>query len=158
MAPHSGQRPTGQAHAPTAGRGLKRKAPNTPAGKAVASADPARLQGNTTSGRKPPTTSAGGKGGDKGKGSKPLEEGTGKGKAKAKVKSDIDDIFAGVKRLKEEKAEEEAARYVVCLMGRTRWTTLRYRCCLTAVLKIMIEPSRPQPFCLSNSLVSLDVL
>ncbi|CAN0018607.1 unnamed protein product [Ectocarpus sp. 8 AP-2014] len=110
MPPHSGQRATGQTLASTGGRGLKRKAPNTPAGKAVASADPARLHGKTTTSRKPPPTSTGAKGGDKGKGSKPVEEGTGKGKAKGKVKGDIDDIFAGVKRLKEEKAEEEAAR------------------------------------------------
>lgn len=36
----------------------------------------------------------------------------GNGKGKGKGKNDIDDIFAGVKRLKEEKAEEDAERYV----------------------------------------------
>ena len=53
------------------------------------------------------------------KGSAAVEEGN--GKAKAKVKSDIDDIFAGVKRLKAEKAEQQAERWVWCVAADERW-------------------------------------
>lgn len=46
------------------------------------------------------------------KAGKVVEDGAGsrRGKGKGEGKNDIDDIFAGVKRLKEEKAEEEAER------------------------------------------------
>ncbi|CAM9280216.1 unnamed protein product [Hapterophycus canaliculatus] len=116
MVPHADQRPAGKTP-PVSTGGLKRKAP-TGNGKGVASADPGRLQGKATEGRKPkplrqekcgaaaknrPGTAEGETPGRDG-------QGKGKGKGKGKRKSDIDDIFAGVKRLKEQKAEEEAGR------------------------------------------------
>lgn len=97
--------------------GLKRKAP-TAKGKGVASADPGRLQTKAQAqaslqpvkGTAKPKGQGGGAAGAKGAAATECEKGNGKGKVKAKGKSDIDDIFAGVKRLKEEKAEEEAQR------------------------------------------------
>lgn len=124
MVPHTGQRPEGQASAVPTAR-MKRKAP-TAKGKGVASADPGRLQaqpgkakqGKAQQAKQGKATPAGkakparqGGVAARAKGSAAVEDG--KGKGKAKVKSDIDDIFAGVKRLKAEKAEEEAERWVV---------------------------------------------
>lgn len=106
--------------------GLKRKAPTTK-GKGVASDDPGRLQHGkarrTPEGMTPKPSArqcnAGAEvkdGAGTAKGGTPAEDGKGKGKGKRK--SDIDDIFAGVKRLKEQKAEEEAQRWVTEDRGR----------------------------------------
>lgn len=101
---------------------MKRKAPTTK-GKGVASADPGRLQAQkgkvTPAGKAKPARQGGVAPGAKG--SATLEDGKAKGKeGKAKVNSDIDDIFAGVKRLKAEKAEEEAERWVVPVLPMLR--------------------------------------
>lgn len=116
MVPHAGQRPATKVSSVPAG-GLKRKAP-TAKGKGVASADPGRLQGKATEGKKPKLSRQGkdgaavkdGAGATKGEATARDGKGEAKGKEKGKGKSDIDDIFAGVKRLKEQKAEDEAAR------------------------------------------------
>ncbi len=123
MVPHTGQRPAGQACAAPSG-GVKRKAP-TAKGKGFASADPGRLQtkagppqpGKPGKPGKAKKGQGGGAAGVKGAAATEAEKGKGKGKVKAKGKSDIDDIFAGVKRLKEEKAEEEAQRCVARWVG-----------------------------------------
>lgn len=122
MVPHTGQRPAGHAAAmPTAG--VKRRVP-TAKGKGVVSADPERLQGQgkrkgegkrkaTLVGKAKPATQRSVAAGAKGIAAAEDGKEKGKVKGKAKVMSDIDDIFAGVKRLKAEKAEEEAERWVV---------------------------------------------
>lgn len=121
MVPHSDQRPAGQDYtAPTAG--LKRKAP-TAKGKGVASADPGRLQAQgkgkaPQAGKAKPARQGGVAAGVKGGAAVEGGKYKGKAKGKAKGKSDIDDIFAGVKRLKAEKAEEEAERWVARVCGR----------------------------------------
>ncbi|CAM9469361.1 unnamed protein product [Pylaiella littoralis] len=114
MVPHSGQRPAGQASTAST-IGLKRRAPTT-IGKGVASADPARLNRKATQGQTAVKTKPPRQGGTTGlngvaaKDGKLAEDRKQKGNGKGKGKNDIDDIFAGVKRLKEEKAEEDAER------------------------------------------------
>lgn len=127
MVPHTGQRSVGKdSTAPAAGP--KRKAP-TAKGKGVASADPGRLQAKQgkapRTGKAKPARQGGVAAGVKGSAAEEDGKEEGKAKGKAKVKSDIDDIFAGVKRLKAEKAEEEVERWVVpaacCVAGLIDW-------------------------------------
>ena len=122
MAPHSDKR----IHQPSAADGRKRAAPgeenrDSPPRKSLKSehvgkADPVRLRVNSSS-SKPLKEARNGKPLREGqkagaKGAGPMITKLGKGKAKARGKGTIDDIFSGVKRLKEDKKEEEVQRWV----------------------------------------------
>lgn len=127
MAPRADQR-TGQA-AFTDGR--KRKAPSdggrdpprhTTKSKQACGADRGRLKDG-----KPGSTSiarGSGKPGPKAKCVRFAGDGKCQAKQNAKGKSAIDDIFSGVKRLKEEQAEEEAERWVFGTPGNNRVTAV----------------------------------